>query len=153
MERMPFYAGGLRFSCTRCSACCRYESGYVFLSREDLDTLAEALAMARGDLVKTWCRWVPLGGRTEYLSLKEKLNDDCVFWNNGCTVYRHRPLQCRTYPFWDSILVSPAAWERAGRECPGLGRGELHGMSYIEECLRARASQPLLTREPEGPDL
>ena len=32
----PFYAEGLRFSCERCSACCRGEPGYVFLTKEDL---------------------------------------------------------------------------------------------------------------------
>ncbi|MDR2177619.1 MAG: YkgJ family cysteine cluster protein [Treponema sp.] len=153
MERLPFYAAGLRFSCTRCSACCRYESGYVFLSREDLDILAVALDMARGDFIKTWCRWVPLGGETEYLSLKEKINKDCVFWKDGCTVYRDRPSQCRTFPFWDSIVGSAAAWESAGRECPGLGHGELRGMAYIKECLRVRASRPPLTRKPERPNL
>ncbi|MDR2135106.1 MAG: YkgJ family cysteine cluster protein [Treponema sp.] len=153
MEQLPFYSGGLRFSCTRCSACCRYESGYVFLSREDLDILAAALDMAGGDFVKTWCRWVPLGGGTEYLSLKEKLNDDCIFWKDGCTVYRSRPLQCRTFPFWDSVVVSAEAWESAGRGCPGMGRGELRGMAYIEGCLRARASQPPLARKAERPEL
>jgi Fe-S-cluster containining protein len=149
MEQLPFYADGLRFSCTRCSACCRYESGYVFLSGEDLDSLAVALSMPHGDLIKTWCRWVPLGGM-EYLSLKEKLNDDCIFWNDGCTVYRNRPLQCRTYPFWDTIMASAAAWTSAGQECPGLGHGELHSMARIEECLRARSDQPPLTRKPGG---
>jgi Fe-S-cluster containining protein len=149
---MPFYAGGLRFSCTRCSTCCRYESGYVFLSGEDLDILTAALGMARGDFIKTWCRWVPLGEETEYLSLKEKLNDDCIFWKDGCTVYRSRPLQCRTFPFWDSVVASAGAWERAGRECPGMGRGELYSMARIEDYLRARVSRPPLTRKPKRPE-
>jgi Fe-S-cluster containining protein len=149
MERLPFYSGGLRFSCVRCSTCCRYESGYVFLSREDLDLLAAALEMSSGDFIKTWCRWVPSGGGTEYLSLKEKLNYDCIFWKDGCAVYRDRPLQCRTFPFWDSIVASASAWENAGRDCPGLGQGELHSMAHIEECLRARSARPLITRKPE----
>jgi Fe-S-cluster containining protein len=149
MVQLPFYTGGLRFSCTRCSSCCRYESGYVFLSREDVDTLAAALDMARGDFTKTWCRWVRLDGETEYLSLKEKLNYDCIFWKDGCTVYQSRPLQCRTFPFWESILVSAAAWEGAGRECPGMGQGELYSMTRIEERLQARVSQPPITRTAE----
>ncbi|HQO67077.1 MAG TPA: YkgJ family cysteine cluster protein, partial [Spirochaetales bacterium] len=31
-----FWHEGLRFECARCSACCRYEPGYVFLSADDL---------------------------------------------------------------------------------------------------------------------
>ncbi|MDR3247725.1 MAG: YkgJ family cysteine cluster protein, partial [Treponema sp.] len=46
MAKQPFYANGLRFSCTRCSSCCRYESGYVFLSPEDVDVLAKAQDLA-----------------------------------------------------------------------------------------------------------
>jgi Fe-S-cluster containining protein len=153
MEPVPFYGDGLRFSCLRCSACCRYESGYVFLGREDLDRLAGALVMNREDFMKTWCRWVPGSRGTEYLSLKEKPNYDCIFWKDGCTVYQNRPLQCRTYPFWDSIMISASAWENAGRECPGMDQGEWRGAAYIEECLRLRSSQPPLARKPEGPDL
>jgi Fe-S-cluster containining protein len=153
MVQPPFYTDGLRFSCTRCSSCCRYESGYVFLSRKDLDILSAALDTVPEDFIKIWCRWVWLGGETEYLSLKEKLNYDCVFWKDGCTVYQSRPLQCRTFPFWESILVSSAAWEGASRECPGMGHGELYDMARIEERLRTRLAQPLITRKPERPEV
>jgi Fe-S-cluster containining protein len=149
MPERSFYAEGLRFSCGRCSSCCRYEQGYVFLSWKDLDSLAAALNMERQECMTAWCRWVSFGDGPEYLSLKEKLNYDCVFWDKGCTVYQQRPLQCRTFPFWDSILVSAAAWENAGRECPGIGRGKLHSMAYIEACRQARLSQPVITRKPE----
>jgi Fe-S-cluster containining protein len=149
MAERSFYADGLRFSCSRCSSCCRYESGYVFLSWEDLDSLAAALNMGREACMAAWCRWVSFDKGCEYLSLKEKRNYDCIFWNDGCTVYQNRPLQCRTFPFWESILVSAAAWKNAGRECPGIGRGKLHSMARIEECCQARLSQPVITRKPE----
>jgi Fe-S-cluster containining protein len=147
MTTQPFYAEGLRFSCKRCSSCCRYESGYVFLSREDIDTLAAAQAMERGEFIAAWCRWVSFGQAIEYLSLKERANYDCIFWREGCMMYSSRPLQCRTFPFWDSIVVSPAAWGKAGLECPGMGQGEFHSMARIEECRRARLDQPVITRK------
>jgi Fe-S-cluster containining protein len=119
----------------------------VFLSQEDLDSLAAAQGMKPGEFTETWCRWVSLG-RGEYLSLKEKANYDCVFWKEGCLVYPSRPLQCRTFPFWDSIVCSAAAWEKAGLGCPGMGRGELHSRARIEE--QARSVQPLITRKAKG---
>jgi Fe-S-cluster containining protein len=146
MPKQPFYAGGLQFSCTRCSACCRYESGYVFLSDKDVDRLAAGQNMAKDAFIKTYCRWVAFGGGLEYLSLKEKTGYDCIFWQKGCSVYTSRPLQCRNFPFWDSIMASPEAWNSAKSGCPGMGKGELHTMARIEACLEERLAEPVLTR-------
>jgi Fe-S-cluster containining protein len=153
MAKQPFYTEGLRFTCKRCSSCCRYESGYVFLSREDLEALAAAQGMGQEEFVETWCRWVSFGQKTEYLSLKEKADYDCIFWKDGCLVYSSRPLQCRTFPFWDSVVSSPEAWGKTGRECPGIEEGELHSMARIETCLKARLSQPVITRGNKGSGL
>lgn len=147
MSETPFYAAGLRFSCTRCSACCRYESGFVFLSERDLSRLAAACQMKYTDLVKTYCRWVPSERGGECLSLKEKSNYDCIFWNQGCTVYESRPLQCSTFPFWRRLVSSPEAWEMAASCCPGIGSGDLHSRERIEACLAGRAAEPVIERE------
>jgi Fe-S-cluster containining protein len=153
MKKQPFYSGGLRFSCTRCSSCCRHESGFVFLSEKDLRLLAAECQMGYNDFVNTYCRWAPVffggslrNGETERLSLKEKANFDCVFWDGACTVYSARPLQCRTFPFWRSILGSEEAWNIAASGCPGMGRGTLHDRDEIESCLAARAAAPIITR-------
>jgi Fe-S-cluster containining protein len=151
MPERPFYAQGLRFSCTRCSASCRYEPGFVFLSEKDAGVLAIHLKMRYTNFVETYCRWIPApmagevsGGGREWLSLKERSNKDCIFWNNGCSVYEARPLQCRTFPFWKSILASSVAWE--GLDCPGIGKGTLHTMQYIESCLAQQAAEPIIER-------
>ncbi|MDR0997968.1 MAG: YkgJ family cysteine cluster protein [Treponema sp.] len=146
MAKRLFYSDGLFFSCTRCSTCCRYESGYVFLSEKDLELLAAEQKMRRGDFIRAYCRWVRPEGRKEYLSLKEKPGYDCIFWNNGCAVYRARPLQCRSFPFWDSVLSSRASWEAAGTSCPGMGKGEFHNPAQIEACLKARLAEPVIIR-------
>jgi Fe-S-cluster containining protein len=88
--------------------------------------------------MQTYCRWVSrwdAGQGRECLSLKEKSNFDCVFWNQGCTVYRARPAQCRTFPFWPVVLGSPEAWEIAATGCPGMNTGKLYSRSEIEERL------------------
>jgi len=60
-------------------------------------------------------------------SLKEKANGDCVFYDRqaGCTIYPVRPRQCRTWPFWETNVVTPEAWQKTCEVCPGAGQGEL----------------------------
>ena len=140
----PFYAEGLRFSCTRCSECCRFEPGFVFLSGNDVELLAEGLQMRYTDVMERYCRWVPSPGGEMQLSLKEKPGYDCIFWQNGCEIYRFRPLQCRTFPFWKSTLCSREAWE--GLSCPGINKGTLHSRENIESCLAQRRADPVLMR-------
>ena len=140
----PFYANGLYFSCTRCSLCCRHEPGYVFLSKKDVDLLAEGLKMQYTDIVKKFCRWIPSSGGKKRLSLREKPGYDCIFWEEGCTVYKYRPLQCRTFPFWESSLYFVDTWNAL--ECPGTGKGILYNQEYIENCLIQRKAEPVITR-------
>ena len=68
-------------------------------------------------------------------SLHELDDGDCVFFDrktNGCTVYKARPLQCRTWPFWQSNLHSPGTWGYTREECPGAGKGPLVSLEEIE---------------------
>ena len=149
MTDAPFYASGLRFSCKRCSACCRYDSGFVFLSQKDLEKLAAEQKLDESGFVKTYCRWVMDWQGKEVLSLKEKANKDCIFWDSGCTVYEKRPLQCRTFPFWQSITASVKAWEIAASGCPGMNSGELHTCREIDECVKMRIAEPILNKKEQ----
>jgi Fe-S-cluster containining protein len=146
LQQAPFYAEGLRFSCNRCSTCCRYESGYVFLTERDVARLLENLRMAYADFVKTYCRWVPDKWGTEQLTLKEKSNYDCIFWKECCSVYEARPLQCKTFPFWHSVMASAKAWNEAAGYCPGMDKGTLHSMKEIIACLEQQDADVLITR-------
>ena len=143
---MPFYACGLKFSCKRCSACCRNESGYVFLSENDFILLAAKLQMDTPGFAKTYCRWVFRGDK-ECLSLKEKSNFDCIFWDSYCTVYNARPLQCRTFPFWYSTLAGRDNWEATAQRCPGMNCGELHDENAIFTYLELQAQQQPIEKQ------
>jgi len=149
-EKSPFYAQGLLFSCTRCSACCRFESGFVFLSEKDASLLCSALNMELKSFTETYCRWVPAENGKSELSLKEKSNYDCILWGKepveGCMVYEQRPLQCRAFPFWPSIVNSKKNWEMAALDCPGMGKGKLHSAASIREWLDAREKEPIISR-------
>jgi Fe-S-cluster containining protein len=98
------------------------------------------------DFVETYCRWIPAGAGEERLSLKEKSDYDCIFWKSGCSVYAARPLQCRAFPFWRSILHSSDSWNMAKTGCPGMGRGALVTRETIESWLEQQEAEPVLVR-------
>jgi Fe-S-cluster containining protein len=140
----PFYVRGLRFSCVRCSECCRIDPGFVFLRKKDTENLVSALKIKYTDFIESYCRWVPGLDGTEQLSLREKANYDCIFWKNGCSVYEARPLQCKTFPFWPSILSSAGSWEAVS--CSGIGKGTLHSMKEIELVLARQKTETVIRR-------
>ncbi len=138
LERMlpeVFYENGLRFSCQRCSRCCRHEPGFVYLSRNDLTNLCRWFNLEEDVFIRTYCRWVPYYDGTDVLCLQEKLGYDCVLWDGECTAYAARPLQCSVYPFWSFLLENETAWNDEAASCPGINRGELHGKEEIEKKL------------------
>jgi hypothetical protein len=142
-----FYDAGLRFSCTRCSGCCRHDPGFVFLSAKDAQSLAKSLDLSYSSFVAAYCRWIPAGGGVETLSLKERVNYDCVFWGkDGCTVYEDRPLQCRTFPFWDSVVADADSWRATAADCPGMNRGNLYSKEEIDRLISLRNDDPIVSR-------
>ncbi len=145
MSDKKFYENGLRFECQRCSACCRHEPGYVFLTKKDLEILAKSLDMDEKRFLEKYCRTIDLGG-IKRISLIEKKNYDCVFWNEeGCAVYNARPVQCRTYPFWISYLEDENDWNELAESCPGVGKGGIVSLAEIEKRIAERQDEPMLT--------
>lgn len=123
-----WYAYGLAFECTRCGACCTGSPGYVWVTPEEIERLAEF----RGESVRDFSLKFVRRVGNDY-SLIEKPGGDCVFWDKrvGCTVYPARPVQCRTWPFWADNVESPETWARAGMTCPGLNIGPLYSIEAI----------------------
>jgi uncharacterized protein len=118
----PWFKDGLRFSCTRCGHCCTGAPGFVWVDEQELARIAEH----RGESVKL-VRSLYARPADRGLSLREKANGDCVFYDRdaGCTIYPVRPGQCRTWPFWESNIRSSATWKETCALCPGSGQGEL----------------------------
>src|SRR5438067_2840062 len=74
----PWYADGLRFTCTQCGNCCTGGPGFVWISLEEIVRLAEHLKLTPDMVVEKYCR--KIDGR---FSLKERRtpegNYDCIF--------------------------------------------------------------------------
>jgi Fe-S-cluster containining protein len=118
----PWYHKGLRFECTQCGHCCTGAPGFVWVDDSEIAALAAFRAESVEQVTALYTRAVQ-----RKRSLRERANGDCIFYDRqkGCTVYPARPRQCRTWPFWESNLETPAAWKRTCDVCPGSGRGEL----------------------------
>ncbi len=135
---------GLRFDCTRCGNCCRQKEGALFLTAVDLRNLAECLKLSDEEFFMQYCEVVDLRLATR-VSLVAEDDGDCIFWGEGgCEVYEHRPLQCRTFPFWASNLTDAQAWQKVGETCRGVDRGKLWSPEDIRECVKSSDLDPLL---------
>jgi Fe-S-cluster containining protein len=54
----------------------------------------------------------------------EEGSDGCPFLEGDlCSIQDVKPGQCSSYPFWDELLASKAAWNREAAHCPGIGQG------------------------------
>lgn len=137
MSNSCFYDNGLKFSCKRCSHCCRHEPGYVYLSEQDLTNLCQWFKLNEQEFIEKYCRWVPYYDGTEVLCLQEKIGYDCILWDSVCTAYSARPIQCSTYPFWTFLLENEKSWNQEANECPGINCGEFHTKEEIESNLNA----------------
>lgn len=129
-----FYAKGLQFECLGCGRCCTGFPGYVYLSEGDIRAAAGYLRAAHGSFIEKYTRVVAVFNERR-LSLTEKKNDHCIFWDDGCSIYPARPYQCRTFPFWERQLVSKGEWEKASGGCPGINRGRVYSKEEIERCV------------------
>ncbi|EFW37495.1 YkgJ family cysteine cluster protein [Treponema phagedenis] len=145
--KRPFWESGLYFSCTRCSVCCRFDPGFVYLSETDFTNLLHWSELSEDDFIKKYCRWVEKNDGYEYLCLQEKPNYDCILWNEGCVAYQYRPLQCSAYPFWSSLLVDEDWWNVNATGCPGCNQGAYHAPEEIRAALLKERLQPPIRRK------
>lgn len=130
----PYYktSKGLRFECTDCGNCCT-RPGPVYFSEPDLTRAAAFLKMSPG-VFKRRFRLRPTEGM---LALDPGPQAPCPFHDpdTGCTIYKARPTQCRTWPFWSEVVQRRGDWESAARDCEGMNQGRRYPVREIEAAL------------------
>lgn len=120
---------GLCFECQLCGACCGGEPGTIWVTVDEIGSIAGFLGIDDSLL------------RQQYLtrnmgrnSIKEQENYDCIFLEKNlkrCKIYKVRPLQCRLFPFWPSILRNKNIWDYYSTRCPGMNYGKLYTQKMI----------------------
>ena len=100
--------------------------------------MADRLGVDKSTFYRKYAR--KLRGRWSLIERKTEHGYDCIFLDRKsepgkalCSIYRARPAQCRTWPFWPENLTTPQAWEDAKRQtpCPGMDRGRLVPVTQI----------------------
>ncbi len=127
---MKMWSQGLRFQCQGSGGCCVSRDGYgfVYMTPEDRRRMAQYLGIKTAVFTKMYCYQVD-----GIWALKDGVEGRCQFLeNNKCSVYKGRPTQCRTWPFWPEVL-KPKVWNgELTRSCPGVGKGKTWTAQEIE---------------------
>lgn len=125
-HRSYFFDQGLRFACRQCGACCVGEPGTIYVTEAEIEVIAASMHLS---VDKFKVRY--LYPFKDSFSIREDKQGRCLFFDEGCTIYTIRPLQCRTFPFWFCNLRSENRWRHIKRQCPGIGSGRLYTRSEI----------------------
>ena len=139
MSKKLFYENGLKFECQGSGKCCssRGAYGYVYLTKTDRKNISELLDMPMASFTKKYCRKVE-----DIYCLKEEffpdgeINPDCRYLEGTrCKIYKARPTQCRTWPFWPENMT-PRAWNKnVVSFCPGVNKGKKFSKNQVEKIM------------------
>ena len=106
-------------ACEECRGrCCTGDSGYIYVTKSEALAICEILNVDIKQLVSEY-----LFKKGYKYSIKENKIDnsyECIFYDrdiNGCKIYEARPLQCKTFPFWDYFKTRI---DEVKDECPGI---------------------------------
>jgi hypothetical protein len=106
-------------ACESCQGrCCTGESGYIYVTKSEIIAISNLLELD----INLFARKYLFKKGYKYSIKEEKFGDsyECVFYDrdsNGCKIYDARPIQCRTFPFWDYYKKRVSELKE---ECPGI---------------------------------
>ncbi len=135
--KLPWYKDGVKFQCQGSGKCCisRGEYGFVYVTAEDRRRMAKEFGVPTRSFTSKYCKKTDEG----YHLIEEPGRSECLFLeNNQCSVYKARPTQCRTWPFWPEFLNAKKWRSEVKNFCPGVGKGKLYDPVEIETIMRSQ---------------
>lgn len=134
---LPWYKDGLRFKCTECGKCCTGTPGFVWVSQEEICSMAQFLNISVDLFKRKYIR----SRDNRYALIEKKIaNEDyeCIFLKDKkCQIYKARPTQCRTFPWWKENLNTEESWKLAAKECEGINNdAPIVPYSQIEQSIK-----------------
>ena len=135
VKHKPWYEKGLRFECTTCGACCRSHGDYahLYMVEEEVLGIAQHLGLDPQTFRERYC------AEEDGWTVLQEGHEVCPFLgeDNRCQVYPVRPMQCRSWPFWEENLASREVWEGDVKAtCPGIGQGQRFTREEVEDIAR-----------------
>ena len=107
-------------ACEACGGhCCTGESGYIWAKYDEIVNMAAFVNLSVEEFATMYLKKV----KHRYSLVEKQLAPDnfaCIFFDEKqerCTIYPVRPLQCRTFPFWEQFKQDE---EEVRKECPGI---------------------------------
>jgi len=110
---------GRRFSCTQCGNCC-IKDGLVYVTEQEIVAMAAHLDI---EVHTFWENYgVHYDKRSDQPVLEAKDGRGCPLLTpeRQCSVHPVKPLQCRSFPFWEDLIADKDEWAHAREDCPGM---------------------------------
>jgi Fe-S-cluster containining protein len=89
--------------CKECGGkCCIGDSGFIWVSPKEIEDISSHLKMEINLFKATYLNKIKYKFSLKEIEL-DKSNFACIFFDQKdlkCTIYNHRPNQCKTFPFW-----------------------------------------------------
>ena len=108
-------------ACEACQGnCCIGESGYIWVSLEEIRAMAQHLQMSEAVFINDYL--LKIRYRFTLKEIPYEGGFGCIFFDRDkkmCRIYEVRPSQCRTFPFWEYFKQNI---DEVITECPGIIR-------------------------------
>lgn len=106
--------------CEGCGGkCCIGESGYIWINKTEIEFLAKHLKITLDELRIKYLNKIGYKYSIKEVQL-DKNNFACTFFDlekKQCSIYEARPIQCRTFPFWEYFKENI---NEVYEECPAI---------------------------------
>lgn len=119
MTKEGFYYTFDSSKCEKCKGkCCTGESGYIWINDDEISNLSKFLNLNKDEFKNRYLD--KFGIRYSIKEAKYKNGFRCVFFDEtklNCSIYEYRPIQCKTFPFWDYFKKN---YDELEKECIGV---------------------------------
>lgn len=106
-------------ACEKCGGkCCTGESGFIYVNQEEIQNIANFLNLSFEEFQSKYL--IKVGFKFSLKETKFENGYRCIFFdtiNKNCLIYKHRPKQCKTFPFWEYFKTHK---EELKKECVGV---------------------------------
>lgn len=107
-------------ACNSCAGnCCIGESGYIWINIIEIEALSKHLGLTLDEFREKYLFKVGYKYSIKEVELPNNSFACCFFdlEKRKCSIYDYRPMQCRTFPFWEYFKNNE---KEVYKECPAI---------------------------------